>query len=116
MNPHPIAITISTMLTLMMTMMLLTTADSWVPRIKSAVSANRIAIAGMLMMPCTPVPCIASSGEWDHSYGMRIPNHSSTRLKYSLHAIATVAAPTAYSSTRSQPMIHAISSPIVAYE
>ena len=34
----------------------------------------------------------------------------------SLHAIATVAAPMAYSSTRSQPMIHAMNSPIVAYE
>ena len=40
----------------------------------------------------------------------------STRLKYWLHAIATVAAPTAYSSTRSQPIIHAMNSPIVAYE
>ncbi len=43
-----------------------------------------------------------------------MPNHSSTRLKYSLHAMATVAAPTAYSSTRSQPMIQATNSPIVA--
>ena len=34
-------------------------------------------------------------------------SHSSTRLKYSLQAIATVAAPTAYSRTRSQPMIQA---------
>ena len=43
-----------------------------------------------------------------------MPTNSSTLLKYSLHAIATVAAPTAYSRTRSQPMIHATSSPIVA--
>ena len=35
-------------------------------------------------------------------------------FRYSLHAIPTVAAPTAYSSTRSQPMIHASNSPIVA--
>ena len=45
-----------------------------------------------------------------------MPKYSSTLLKYSLHAMATVAAPTAYSSTRSQPMIHATSSPIVTYE
>ena len=31
-----------------------------------------------------------------------------------VNQMATVAAPTAYSSTRSQPMIHATSSPIVA--
>ena len=31
-------------------------------------------------------------------------------------AMATLAAPTAYSRIRSQPMIHATSSPIVAYE
>ena len=36
-------------------------------------------------------------------------------LEYAIGA-ATVAAPTAYSRTRSQPMIHATSSPIVAYE
>ena len=35
-------------------------------------------------------------------------------LKYSLHAIPTVAAPTAYSNTKSQPIIHANISPIVA--
>jgi hypothetical protein len=44
------------------------------------------------------------------------PMNSSTLLKYSLQAMATVAAPTAYSRTRSQPMIHATNSPIVAYE
>ena len=116
MNPHPIPITISTILTLMITIRPLTYADSFVPRMSSAVRMSRMKTAGMLMIPCAPVSCATSNGECAHWYGMRRPNHSSTRLKYSLQAIATVAAPTAYSSTRSQPMIHATSSPIVAYE
>jgi hypothetical protein len=68
----------------------------------------------MLMMPCTPFS--VCRGGCDHSNGIRIPNQSSTRFKYSLQAIATVAAPTAYSRQRSHPMIHATNSPIVAYE
>src|SRR5207302_9319019 len=36
-------------------------------------------------------------------------------MKYPLHPEATVAAPKAYSSTRSQPMIHAKTSPNVAH-
>ena len=70
--------------------------------------------AGTFMMPLTP--SIVSNGEWRHWYGMSMPTYSSTLLKYSLQAMATVAAPTAYSRTRSQPMIQATSSPIVAYE
>src|SRR4029079_17887644 len=116
MNPQPIAITSRTIDTLMMTMIELTTADSWVPRISSAVRIARMNTAGTFMMPCTPVSAITSNGECVHSYGIRGPNHARTRLAYSLHAIATVAAPTAYSSTRSQPMIQATSSPMVAYE
>ena len=56
-----------------------------------------------------------SNGEWHHAYGMCDGRtYSSSLLKYSLQAMPTVAAPTAYSSTRSQPMIQATSSPIVA--
>ncbi len=116
MNPQPIAITISTIVTLVMTMMPLTNADSCVPRMSSSVRTSRIPTAGTFMMPCSCVPGITSSGECDHTNGTCMPTKSSTLLKYSLHAIATVAAPTAYSSTRSQPMIHAMNSPIVAYE
>ena len=53
--------------------------------------------AGRLIMPCALPSMAFSSGEWLNSYGMRMPNHSSTRLKYSLQAMATVAAPTQYS-------------------
>ena len=37
-------------------------------------------------------------------------------VRYPDHPTATAAAPTAYSSTRSHPMIQPTSSPIVAYE
>ncbi len=42
------------MLTLVITMMLLTVADSLMPRMSRADSAPRMMIAGMLMIPCTP--------------------------------------------------------------
>ncbi len=45
-----------------------------------------------------------------------MPKYPSNLFKYSLHAILTVAAPMAYSKTKSQPIIHATISPIVAYE
>ena len=51
MKPQPIPITSSTIATLMTTMMLLTNADSWVPRISSAVSSARMNTAGMFMIP-----------------------------------------------------------------
>src|SRR6185295_8523789 len=115
MKPQPMTITISTMVTLVTTMIVLTNADSCVPRMSSIDSSARITIAGMFMTPVTPAAEV-SNGEWLHWYGTLVPKNSSTLLKYSLHAIATVAAPTAYSRIRSQPMIHATSSPIVAYE
>src|ERR1051326_5002602 len=114
MNPQPIAMTSSTMLTLSTTMMPLTIADSCVPRMSSAVSASKMTSAGMLTMPLTPFS--DSNGPCDHWNGTRMPNQSSTRFAYSAHAIPTVAAPTASSSTGPQRMIHATSSPIVAYE
>src|SRR5262252_4501840 len=113
MKPQPITITISTMLTLVMTMIVLTNADSWVPRMSSIDNSARMMMAGMLTRPDTPA-AECSSGEWLHWYGTLVPKNSSTLLKYSLQAIATVAAPTAYSSTRSHPMIQATNSPIVA--
>ena len=93
----------------------LTNADSLVPRISSPVSSSRMNTAGVFIMPCAPLAAV-SNGECDHAYGMRQPNQSRTRFAYSLHAMATVAAPTAYSRTKSQPIIQAINSPIVAYE
>ena len=54
MKPQPIAITISTIETLVMTIRLLTNADSCVPRISSSDSSSRMKTAGMFMMPATP--------------------------------------------------------------
>ena len=56
---------------------------------------------------------ILSKGEWHHSYGMAPP---SKLFKYSLHAMETVAAPSAYSITNAHPMIQATSSPMVTNE
>ncbi len=112
MNPQPIAMTRSTMVTFVTTMSPFTNADSCVPRMSSSDSAMRMAMAGMFTIPWTP--SIISNGECRQAYGTLNPTYPRTRLKYSLQAMATVAAPTAYSSTRSQPMIHATSSPIVA--
>ena len=47
--------------------------------------------------------------------GIVIPRSANSPTKYPLHPEATVAAPNAYSSTRSHPMIHATNSPSVAY-
>jgi hypothetical protein len=49
--------------------------------------------------------------------GSAMPNSESSRsLKYCPQPTETPATETAYSRIRSQPMIHATSSPIVAYE
>ena len=44
-----------------------------------------------------------------------MPHPESIAVKYPDQATATATLPTAYSSTSAQPMIHAISSPRVAY-
>ena len=46
--------------------------------------------------------------------GICSPNPRSSSWKYADHEMATATLPTAYSMIRSQPMIHAISSPSVA--
>src|SRR5471030_1967472 len=96
MKPQPITITIRTIATLVTTMMLLTVADSCMPRISSADISARMTMAGTFTMPLAITVPLASvkcsSGEWHHWYGTLMPTYSSTLLKYSLHAIATVAA------------------------
>src|SRR4051812_23639025 len=121
MKLQPSTMISTTIATLVITIRLLTNADSFMPRTSNRLSISTMNSAGTFMMPWTAAPLasvIDSNGEWHHWYGMVwLPGrYSSSLLRYSLHAIATVAAPMPYSSTRSQPMIHAISSPIVAYE
>ena len=55
-----------TMMTLIMTMIELTFADSLVPRIRIAVKIANIKTAGILIMPCTPSND-AWKGEWQNS-------------------------------------------------
>src|SRR5579859_1216631 len=116
MKPQPSTMMRTTIVTFVTTMSVLTNADSRMPRMSRSVSRSRMPTAGRLMMPCVPVAASVWKGEWQSAYGMPVPKRPSSLLRYSLHAMATVAAPMAYSSTRSQPMIHATSSPIVAYE
>src|SRR5215471_7845052 len=114
-KPQPILMTSTTIVTFKMTIIALTVADSLVPLMSSADNMSKINRAGRLIIPRSPPPImLVSSGEWLHINGIRIPNQSSTRLAYWLQETATVAAPTAYSRTRSHPMIQAINSPIVA--
>ena len=61
MKPQPITITISTIETFVTTMMLLTVADSCMPRMSSADRSRRMTIAGMFTIPWTPAA--PSSGE-----------------------------------------------------
>ena len=65
--------------------------------------------AGRLNLPPSPGGPASDSGS-------EIPNRLSIRsLKYWPQPTATAATETAYSRIRSQPMIQAISSPMVAY-
>src|SRR5688572_7821765 len=116
MKLQPMPMNIRTMAVFRITIRPLTKADSFVPRISRRVRTRMMITDGTFIMPETPDTGSVSKGECDHWYGIRMPNHSSTRLAYSLQAMATVAAATAYSRIKSQPMIQATSSPIVAYE
>ena len=77
--------------------------------------------AGRLTMPDTTVPsCSFASAKGDSIHGRNesasswLPRIAMSLLRYPDQLIATVDAATAYSSTRSHPIIQAISSPIVA--
>src|SRR5689334_15780985 len=119
MKPQPSTMNSTTIDTFVMTIRPLTSADSRMPRMSSSDSAATIRKAGTFMMPWAVTAPLASTsfsnGECDQAYGTCTPTYESSLLRYSLQAMPTVAAPMAYSSTRSQPMIQAMSSPMVAY-
>src|SRR6266699_3745134 len=77
------------------TITLLTLADSLIPMTSSVVMIAMMMTAGRLKTAVTLDP-------------------SASETTYPDHPIATVTAPSAYSSTRSQPMIQANTSPRVA--
>ena len=84
-------------------------AVSRTPRMSTNVTATTIATAGRLTVP-------PSSRERAIESGRAKPNVlSRNSLRLPPQPTATAATDTPYSSTRSQPMIHAISSPSVAY-
>ena len=68
---------------------------------------STISTARMLITP--------TGGAADSAVGSVMPTPDSSRCMYPLQPIATVIAPTAYSRIKSQPIIHATSSPSVAY-
>jgi hypothetical protein len=110
-------ISVITTPTLVMTIRLLTLADSRTPTIRIAVTTSTIRKAGRLKTPCTTVPS-ASVAVWNgpivHCGGMPIPNCPRKLITSPAQPTDTVAAPSAYSRIRSQPMIHATNSPSVA--
>ncbi len=78
----------------------------FVPRIKMSDSNTMSSVAGRLNTP-------PSAGQAVHAVGRCQPRSSIMMQKYRLHEMLTVMAAKAYSSTKSQPMIHATSSPMV---
>ncbi len=119
MNSAPAPMTTSTIATLMTTMTAFTVADSLTPTTSSAVTATVMRTAGRLKtatvagMPplasCTTVPGAALIAA-----GMVHPSWPSRVTRLPDQPTATVAAPSAYSRIRSQPMTHATNSPSVA--
>ncbi len=107
------------------TMMLFAFADSRIPRTSKIVSSITIMNAGQLNPKCQPgaysaLPCRSASpdgkyaGEIQRKSGCT-PNQSSRFTMCAENPTLTAMFETAYSRIKSQPIIHAISSPIVAY-
>src|SRR5204863_9227000 len=117
--------------TLRMTMKLLTVADSLMPMTRivdmrmTMNTAGRLIHAPVKTSPALVQPTTAAVtfacvhhcvGEPASCAGSVMLKLLSSDTKWPDQPTPTVAAPAAYSSTRSQPMIQATISPIVAYE
>src|SRR6267154_3128264 len=129
--PSPTATTSRMIVTLSMTMKLLTVADSLMPMTRivdmrmTMNTAGRLIHAPVKTSPAFVHPATAAvTFAWVHHCvgepascaGNVMPKLLSSETKWPDQPTPTVAAPAAYSSTRSQPMIQAASSPMVAYE
>src|SRR5262245_40985699 len=126
----PTAMMIRTMMTLRMTMTLFTLADSLIPMTRIVDIRATMNTAGMLISaPVRLRPAWAQPGaaieptcdavhhmvvELVRDAGRWMPKRLNRSTRWPDQPTPTVAAPAAYSSTRSQPMIQAISSPMVA--
>src|ERR1041384_1377904 len=131
MCPSATAMTRKMIVTLSITMKLLTVADSLMPMTRTVdirmtmKTAGRLIHAPVKMSPTFEHPATAAvtlacehhcGGEPASCAGKVIPKLLSSDTKWPDQPTPTVAAPAAYSSTRSHPMTQATSSPIVAYE
>src|SRR5215211_2356033 len=113
----PATITSSTTVTLITTTTLLTLADSLTPTTSSAVTSAVMITAGRLNTAVTVAPsamATAVPGAALSVAGNCRPIWCSSVTRLPDQPTATVAAPSAYSRMRSQPMIHATNSPSVA--
>src|SRR4030095_3204114 len=116
-NPTPPRITINTTATLMITMAELKLADSLIPMTMSTVTASVTTMAGTLRTAASlqPAAWIAQQGAEAYCAGTSTPTKSCRNLtRWPPHPTATVAAPSAYSRIKSQPMTQAKNSPSVA--
>ena len=95
---------------LIATMIVLVRAVSRTPIISTPATARTRKAAGRLTVPPSPGGLLIASGR------LTPKRLSSSSLKYWPQPTATPAIETPYSRIRSQPMIHAASSPSVAYE
>src|SRR5207237_3278559 len=116
---------------LRITIRLLTLADSLMPITRivdirtTMKTAGRLSNAPVKLSPACPHPATACCtctpvhhcvGDAARCGGIVMPSWPRSDTRWPDQPTPTVAAPAAYSSTRSQPMIQATSSPIVAYE
>src|SRR5947208_737537 len=114
----PPRMTMITTPTLTMTIAVLTLADSLMPITIRMVTAAVIITAGRLMIASglQPAMLMTVQGAAASDGGKLMPTKSCRKLvRCPDQPTATVAAPSAYSRMRSQPIIHAMNSPSVAY-
>src|SRR5262245_45347221 len=93
-------------------------ADSRIPMMRIRVTTHTMRNAGRLNTAVTCRPSANTSccpGVPANSGGNWIPKSCRRLIAFALHPDATVAALKAYSSTRSQPITHAMNSPSDAY-
>ena len=117
MNSAPEAITIRTTATLITTTTAFAVADSLTPTTRSAVTAIVTSTAGMLKTAVTGSPPGTGTivpGAALKAAGKLKPSWCRNVMKLPDHPTATVAAPSAYSRIRSQPITQATNSPRVA--
>src|SRR5580704_6927062 len=117
-NAAPAKITMITTDSFTRTIALLTLADSRIPMTINTVTATVMSTAGRLNTAVIGPPAVwmIVPGAAESNAGNSTPTKSCRKLvRWPDQPTATVAAPSAYSSTRFQPMIHAKNSPRVAY-